>query len=64
MRIWLVHIGSGVFSSAGDVLEMSVERGVGGVHDMCMFLTVAPYRYLFPNLYLSVADIPNLDLVA
>ena len=28
--------GSGVFSSAGDVLEMSVVRGVGAVCDMCM----------------------------
>ena len=29
--------GSGVLSSAGDVLEMrSVVRGVGGVCDMCM----------------------------
>ena len=30
--------GSGVLSSAGDVLEMSVVRGVGGVCDMCMCL--------------------------
>ena len=30
--------GSGVLSSTGDVLEMSVERGVGGVCDMCMCL--------------------------
>ena len=30
--------GSGVFSSAGNVLEMSVVRGVGGVCDMCMCL--------------------------
>ena len=28
--------GSGGLSSAGDVLEMSVMRGVGGVCDMCM----------------------------
>ena len=28
--------GTGVLSSAGDVLEMSVVRGVGGVCDMCM----------------------------
>ena len=28
--------GSGVLSSVGDVLEMSVMRGVGGVCDMCM----------------------------
>ena len=28
--------GSGVLSSAGEVLEMSVVRGVGGVRDMCM----------------------------
>ena len=27
--------GSGVLASAGDVLEMSVVRGVGGVCDMC-----------------------------
>ena len=31
--------GSGVLSSACDVLEMSVVRGVGGVCDMCMWLT-------------------------
>ena len=30
---------SGVLSSTGDVLEMSVVRGVGGVCDMCMCLT-------------------------
>ena len=30
--------GSGVLSSTGDVLEMSVVRGVGGVYDMCMCL--------------------------
>ena len=30
--------GSGVLSSVGDVLEMSVVRGVGGVCDMCMCL--------------------------
>ena len=28
--------GSGVLSSTGDLLEMSVVRGVGGVCDMCM----------------------------
>ena len=30
--------GSGVLSSTGDVLEMSVVRGVGGVCDMWMCL--------------------------
>ena len=30
--------GSGILSSAGDVLEMSVLRGVGRVCDMCMCL--------------------------
>ena len=30
--------GLGVLSSAGDVLEMRVVRGVGGVCDMCMCL--------------------------
>ena len=30
--------GSGVLTSAGDVLEISVVRGVGGVYDMCMCL--------------------------
>ena len=29
-----------------------------------MFNPVAPYRYLIPNMYLSVADIANLDLFA
>ena len=30
--------GSGVLSSTGDVLEMSLVRGAGGVCDMCMHL--------------------------
>ena len=30
--------GSGVLYNAGDVLEMSVVRGVGGVCDMCICL--------------------------
>ena len=30
--------GSGALFSTGDVLEMSVVRGVGGVCDMCMCL--------------------------
>ena len=30
--------GSGVLPSTGDVLEMSVVRGVGGVCDMCICL--------------------------
>ena len=30
--------GSGVWSSTGDVFEMSVARGFGGVCDMCMCL--------------------------
>ena len=30
--------GLGVLPSTGDVLEMSVVRGVGGVCDMCMCL--------------------------
>ena len=30
--------GSCVLASAGDVLEMSVVRGVGGVYDMCICL--------------------------
>ena len=29
-----------------------------------MFIPVAPYRYLLPNLYLSVADNANPDLLA
>ena len=29
-----------------------------------VFNPVAPYRYLLPNLYLSVADIANPDLFA
>ena len=39
-EVWLRCIcgtrGSGVLSSTGDVLEMSVVRGVGGVCDMCL----------------------------
>ena len=31
---------------------------------MTMFNPVAPYQYLIPNLYLSVADIANPDLFA
>ena len=31
--------GSGVLSSTGDVLDISVMRGVDGVCDMCMCLT-------------------------
>ena len=30
--------GSGVLSSAGDVFQMSVVIGVGGMCDMCMYL--------------------------
>ena len=33
--------GSGVLSSTGDVLEMCVVRGVGGVCNMCMCLARA-----------------------
>ena len=33
--------GSGVLSSTGDVFEMSVVRGVGGVCDVCMCLARA-----------------------
>ena len=32
--------GSGVLASAGDVLEKSVVRGVGGVYDICMCLAL------------------------
>ena len=32
--------GSGDLSSTGEVLEMSVVRGVGGVCDMCMCLAL------------------------
>ena len=38
--------GSGVLSSAGDVLEMSVVRRVGGVYDMCMCLARAGLEVL------------------
>ena len=38
--------GSGVLASAGDVLEMSVMRGVGGVCDMCMYLARAGWEVL------------------
>ena len=38
--------GSGVLSSACDVLEMSVVRGVGGVCDMCMCLARAGWEVL------------------
>ena len=36
--------GSGVLSSTGDMLEMSVVRGVGGVCDMCMWLRAVGWR--------------------
>ena len=32
--------GSGVLPSTGDVPEMSVVRGIGGVFDMCMCLAL------------------------
>ena len=35
---WYTCSGSGVLSSTGDVLEISVVRCVGGVCDMCMCL--------------------------
>ena len=38
--------GSGVLSSAGDVLEMSVVIGVGGVCDICMCLARAGWEVL------------------
>ena len=38
--------GSGVLSRAGDILEMSVVRGVGGVCDMCMCLARAGWEVL------------------
>ena len=38
--------GSGVLSSAGDVLEMSVVIGVGGVCDMCMCLARGGWEVL------------------
>ena len=38
--------GSGVLASAGDVLEISVVRGVGGVYDMCMFWLRAGWEVL------------------
>ena len=38
--------GSGVLSSAGDVLEMSVVRGVAGVCGMCMCLARAGWEVL------------------
>ena len=38
MRIWVGTRGSGVLASAGDVLEISVVRCVGGVCAMCMCL--------------------------
>ena len=38
--------GSGVLSNAGDVLEISVVRGVGGVCDMCMCLARAVWEVL------------------
>ena len=38
--------GSGVLSSAADVLEMSVVRGIGGVCDMCMCLARGVVRGL------------------
>ena len=38
--------GSGVLSSAGDVLEISVVRSVGGVCDMCMCFVGAWWEVL------------------
>ena len=38
--------GSGVLSSAGDVVEMIVVRGLGGVCDMCMCLAAVVWVVL------------------
>ena len=38
--------GSGALSSVGDVLEMSLVRGVGGVCDMCMCLARGGWEVL------------------
>ena len=49
MSAWCEYMGATRYSSVSsddDILDMSV-----------VFLPVAPYRYLLPNLYLSVADL-------
>ena len=46
--------GSGVLSSAGDMLEMSVVRGVCGVCDMCMCL----FLLFFSSIILSTSLVP------
>ena len=61
--------GSGILSSTGDVLEMSVVRGVGGVCDMCMCLALGgvggkggdEWRIGF-GLYQSCGDRGVLDV--
>ena len=37
---------------------------LGGYLRILVFNHIAPYRYLLPNLYVSVADIANPDLFA
>ena len=46
MRIWGGTRGSCVFSSACDVFEMSVVRGVGGVCDVCICLAWGEWEML------------------
>ena len=36
--MWVVHVGSGIVSSAADMLGISVMRGMRGVGEMCMRL--------------------------
>ena len=50
VRIWVVHVVSGVLASAGDVLEMSVVRGVGEVCDMCMCMARAGGEWFWRNM--------------
>ena len=45
---------SGVLSSAGDVLEMSVVRGVSGVCDMCMCLARAGWEVVGDRIELGL----------
>ena len=52
----------GVVSCLDPVCRLQVQISVYCARRIPTFNPVSPYRYLFPTLYLFVADIANLDL--
>ena len=53
--------GSGVLSSACDMLEMSVVRGVGGVCDMCMCLARSGWEVLVVSGWVTGLDLDFIN---